>query len=92
MGAEPAAGGVSARDWSSQLQVIWNLELGLPDGPRDSPGAASGAPFWRVCGTDPSRAQPCLGSGEGSPTLRKGLRRRCAAELCGHEGQSHPCA
>lgn len=55
-------------------------------------GSSSGAPFWRVCGTDPSRAQPCLGSGEGSPTLRKGLRRCGAAELCGHEGQSHPCA
>lgn len=95
VGAEPAAGGVSARDWSSQLQVIWSLELGLPDRPRDSPGAASGAPFWppaRVCGTDPSCEQFCLGSGEGSPTLRKGLRRHGAAELCGHEGQSHPCA
>lgn len=85
VGAEPAAGGVSARDWSPQLQVIWSLELGLPDGPRDSPAAASEAPFWppaRVCGTDPSRTQPCLESGEGSPTLRKGLRRCSAAELC----------
>lgn len=42
-------------------------------------GPAHGAP---VCGTDPSRTQPCLESGEGSPTLRKGLRRCSAAELC----------
>lgn len=68
-GAEPAAGGVSARDWSPQLQVIWSLELGLPDGPRDSPAAASEAPFWpqRVCVELTPPAQPCLESGRAAP-------------------------
>lgn len=50
--------------------------LGLPDGPRDSPAAASEAPFWppaRVCGTDPSRtALP--GVWRGQPHAEEGAQ------------------
>lgn len=60
--------------WRPQRRVSLNLERGIPPGCSWSRkrGYFSGPP---VCGADPSRSQSCLGSGEGSPTLRQGLGR-----------------
>lgn len=84
-GGGACKGGVPARDWSLQLQVIWSLELGLPDGPRDSPAAASElllAPSAACVELTPPAHSPAW-SLERQPHAREEGPRRCsAAELC----------